>query len=383
MRDRIAHLRALKRRAEGDAAGAEAILRDVVARDPDDAEAYRFLAEMAFVRGDTATGLALQREALSRQRLYSHVAADERRRVLALCAPGDFTANAPLELVTDPITTTLHLYYCTERSEAGELPEADVAVLAMGESPWVLPSLRRANALLRATGLPVVNRPSRILETNRAKLARTVASMEGLSMPAVVPTERERLRSHPPPFPIVVRPLGSQAGERFERAADAAELEAYLRANADPVFYASPFVPYANADGRYRKYRYVIVDGEPYPYHLGISTNWKVHYYATVGEHEAWMREEEAAFLDGRTGGRTDELTAAMRALAARLGLEYFAADCTIGPDGGPLLFEADTAMLVHAIDPTGEFAYKRPQLRRIFAAVEAMLDRRIRRPKA
>jgi len=378
VRDRIAHLRALKLRAAGDAAGAEAVLLDIVARDPGDGDAYRMLSDIAFVRGDGAAGLALQRSALERQRLYSRIAPDERRRVVVLCAPGDFTANAPLELVTDPVTTTLHQYYCVEGADAAEIPAADVAVVAMGESPWVVPHLRIANRLLRRTGLPAINRPSRILGSNRAKLARTVAGMRDLTMAPVVDTPRAVLAAATEGFPLAVRPLGSQAGERFERLEDAAQRDAYLDANADAAFFVSPFVPYANADGYYRKYRYAIVDGEPYPYHLGISTRWKVHYYSTVDDHRLWMREEEARFLTDGDGGRTDGLTDALRGLAARMGLEYFCADCTIGPDGRPLLFEADAAMLVHGIDPTGEFAYKRPQQQRIFAAFEAMLDRRI-----
>ncbi len=415
MRARIANARALELRARGDATGATAILREAIIEDPDiyelqfnlgqlcsdvgawaDAEhafervialqpdhcdAYRALADLAQVRGDVPTALAYQQQALARRRRYSHIAPSEELRVIALLAPGDFKANAPLELLLDPERITLHAYYCTDRSSLAELPEADVAFVAIGESPWATEPLRIATELIRSSHLPVVNLPARIPQTNRRRLASIAGQMSGLRMPTVDSLTRQELARGGLEFPIVLRPPGSQAGEHFERAENREELDAYLRDNPDPEFYVSPFVSYADVDGYYRKYRYVMVDGEPYPYHLAISTEWKVHYYAAPMQREQWMRDEEAAFLRDDSVGRSAPLRAAMRGLAEALKLDYFAADCAIGPDGVPLLFEADTAMLVHALDPTGTFAYKDAYIRNIFVAVEAMLKRRAGKP--
>lgn len=38
------------------------------------------------------------------------------------------------------------------------------------------------------------------------------------------------------------------------------------------------------------------------------------------------------------------------------------------------LLFEADTAMIVHSMDPSDLFPYKAPQMRRVFRAFRSML---------
>jgi len=65
---------------------------------------------------------------------------------------------------------------------------------------------------------------------------------------------------------------------------------------------------------------------------------------------------------------------AAFAALHARLGLDYMGIDCAELPDGRLLLFEADTAMIVHAMDPPDLFAYKAAPMRKLFAAFEAML---------
>ncbi len=41
------------------------------------------------------------------------------------------------------------------------------------------------------------------------------------------------------------------------------------------------------------------------------------------------------------------------------------------------LVFEADTAMVVHSMESPEPFPYKSPQMRRVFAAFRSMLERR------
>ncbi len=55
----------------------------------------------------------------------------------------------------------------------------------------------------------------------------------------------------------------------------------------------------------------------------------------------------------------------------------------TISPSTAPrtnvatsLIFEADNTAVVHNMDSTDVFPYKRPQMRKIFAAFTAMLSR-------
>jgi hypothetical protein len=63
-------------------------------------------------------------------------------------------------------------------------------------------------------------------------------------------------------------------------------------------------------------------------------------------------------------------------ALAKRVGLDYFGIDCGETPEGELLIFEADVAMIVHAMDPPDLFPYKGPQMRKVFEAFRAMLER-------
>ena len=65
---------------------------------------------------------------------------------------------------------------------------------------------------------------------------------------------------------------------------------------------------------------------------------------------------------------------AALQALAERVALDYFAIDCGETKDGALLLFEADVAMIVHAMDPPEKYAYKLPAMRKLFAAFADLL---------
>ena len=64
----------------------------------------------------------------------------------------------------------------------------------------------------------------------------------------------------------------------------------------------------------------------------------------------------------------------AFAALHAALGLDYFAIDCAELPDGRLLLFEADVAMILHAMDSETLYPYKRAPMLRLFAAFQAHL---------
>ena len=63
------------------------------------------------------------------------------------------------------------------------------------------------------------------------------------------------------------------------------------------------------------------------------------------------------------------------------MGLDYFGIDCGETPEGELLIFEADVAMIVHAMDPPDLFPYKGPQMRKVFDAFRAMLEKAAERP--
>jgi glutathione synthase/RimK-type ligase-like ATP-grasp enzyme len=216
------------------------------------------------------------------------------------------------------------------------------------------------------------------LVTNRVAVAQALSHLQHAVVPQTRRLPRTELEASNPgePFPIVVRPVGSQAGKDLARVDDAAQLHAYLAQTAAHEFYVMPFIDFSRDDGYYRKYRIIIVDGVPYAYHLAISPRWMIHYYNAPMAENAWMREEEARFLSDFDAVFGPELQEALRRIARTLELEYVGVDCSIDRSGRLVVFEADPAMIVHAGDDPALFGYKIPAAKRVFAAFERLVDR-------
>jgi len=88
----------------------------------------------------------------------------------------------------------------------------------------------------------------------------------------------------------------------------------------------------------------------------------------------AAKRDEEAQFFANFDDDFARRHAGALSAIATRIGLDYFAIDCAELRDGRLLLFEADIAMIVHAMDPPDVFPYKGPQMRKVFDAFRTYL---------
>lgn len=359
---------------------ARPVYERVLDADPSSIQANLAMYELEQIAGNPAKALEHQARVLRRQTLFSEPAPREQRRLLVLLAQGDWQANVPVDFLIDRTTTTLHKLYLVDEAqiEKAALPRADVLFVALAESDENEPRLKLAQRIVDRSGLPVINRPERIALTNRVKAAELLGSIEG----AIVPQTRRIARADAasragvPPFPIVIRPVGSQAGKDLERIADSGELQSYLSRVPAREFFVMPFIDFSKDDGYFRKYRIIIVDGEPIAYHLAISPRWMIHYYNAPMREHAWMRDEERRFLEHFEEVFPKPLREALRELARRLQLEYVGVDCSIDRQGRLVLFEADPAMIVHAGDDPALFSYKFPAARRVFAAFERLVQR-------
>ena len=138
----------------------------------------------------------------------------------------------------------------------------------------------------------------------------------------------------------------------------------------------SRFVDYSNADGMFRKYRIVLIDGRPFICHYAISQHWMIHYLNAGMTESAEKRAEEAACMAGFDEGFAKRQRAALQEIDRRMGLPYLGIDCAEMPNGDLLVFEADNAMVVHAMDPVDMFPYKVPAMRKVFHAFRDLLQR-------
>ncbi|MDQ5897882.1 MAG: hypothetical protein RLZZ592_940 [Pseudomonadota bacterium] len=374
------------------------VLIDRAGADEHDAEALMDLSTALFLQGLREVGLATQAQALQVRRDFRLEApcpcADGRPlRLLALMMPGDLMTNAPLPFLCEGSDIELTMLYLMPGEALPEtLPAHDVLWTAVSESAASRALLARLDAQLARRGLRSVNRPGAILDTSRDAAWLRLQGVPGLTMPATTLHERARLQelaegTRPlgtllpdAAWPLIVRPLDSHAGHDLEKVDTPAALAAYLEATAGNAFYLSRFIDYRGADGQFRKYRVVLVDGQAFAGHLGVSSHWMVHYLnAGMTDSEA-KRRQEAEFMSGFDDGFGARHAAALAQIGARFGLDYLVIDCAETPDGRLLVFEVDPGAVVHSMDPEDMFPYKHPAMRRVRQAFRSLLARRLPR---
>jgi hypothetical protein len=366
--------------------------RELVARaerDPDDANAMLDLSMLLLLGGQRDQALAMQRFALQARQLYDMPARRQPAALslLAIAAGGDFMANTPLEFLLADSAIGLHILFAgPDIPLPTTLPAHDVVMVIAGESAANVDLLNALAGPLSRWNEPVVNRPEDVLKTSRDGLHAALRGAPGIVSPLVARTDRLALEElsrgaaalddvlPQARFPILVRPVDSNAGEDLAKIDAPADLAAYLQETKGKHFFVAQFVDYRGADGLYRKYRVVLLQGRPYLAHLAVSPRWMVHYLNADMADNAHNRDEESHAMrhfDEEFGARHAE---AFRRLYERVGLDYLVIDCGETPDGDLLVFEGDTCGIVHDMDPEDVYPYKGPQMRKIFGAFQAML---------
>ena len=359
----------------------------------DDAHAWLDFSTVLQLKGQRELALAVQAQAIELQQWYSLPAQAPQSgpgfKLLVVMGPGDLMSNTPVEFLVEQSDVALDLLYLSADSLfPEEVPEHDVLLVAVAESDANQPLLARLAAFLFEWPRPVVNLPDHIMHTSRDGLCARLQSVPGVAMPRTARLDRAQLQALADgalqidallpgdDFPLIVRPLGSHAGHDLERMASAAELQAYLRKVDAERFYIARFVDYRNDDGQFRKYRIALIDGRPYICHFAVSSHWMIHYLNAGMDESAVKREEEAqimAHFDEQFARRHAQ---AFAAIDARMGMPYLGIDCAETREGELLVFEADNAMIVHAMDAEDMYPYKRPAMHKVFAAFRAMLAR-------
>ena len=348
--------------------------------------------------GDKQTGLAVQHEVLKSHRLFRLPCDSEkpRLRVLALAAETDMGSNTPIEFLLEQADVELMMLYVTSDADLSlPLPDHDVAIVIASDSDDCREALRNIDLMASKWPRPLLNPPKSVCSLDRDKLHILLKGIEGLEIPATITVTRDSLArvsrcfetlaaasAADLDFPVIIRPRGSHAGVGLARVDDVAALAGYLGEREEREFFVSRFIDYSSDDRQFRKYRIVFVDGQPYACHMAIADRWDIWYLNAGMSHSAAKRLEEETFMATFDIGFGRRHRTALSQLAGRLGLDYFTIDCAETKDGSLLIFEADNTAVVHNMDMPHIFPYKPPQMRRVFDAFLAMLERRAAQAK-
>lgn len=363
--------------------------------DPHEAGALMDASVILQFYGESELARLLQAEALKVQPHYCQPAARPARlRLLMLMAPGGIADNVPLECLLEDSDIELHHYYLTDADDdLSRLPDHDLLFVALCETEANRPLLRSLARRLTGWPRPVLNVPRHIPRVARDSASRLLSALPGMLMPPNLRLPRARLQALAQAdgaqaaatlglaFPLIVRPMDSHAGHHLYKVDSPAELARALEQMPGDEGFVAPFIDYRDADGQFRKYRVMLIGGRPYPAHGAISSHWMIHYVnAHMAESEA-KRAEEARFMADFDTGFAQRHGAALRAMDQALGLDYWGMDCAETADGRLLVFEVDTAMVVHAMDPIDLYPYKQPAMQRLFAAFRDLLFQAAGRP--
>jgi aromatic-L-amino-acid decarboxylase len=298
--------------------------------------------------------------------------------------------NTPIEKLLDDNIFLTHVVVADFFDVKDPLPEHRLVVNGIGDVDVSQEALHAAESLLAHTSAPVLNHPAAVLATGRCENASRLRNLPGVVAPATQifaysllagPRGAAALLEHGFTFPLLLRVPGFHMGEHFvdvqsPEALTAAVAELPGAGRSEARLLAIEYLDARGADGSFRKYRVMMIDGQLYPLHLAISPHWKIHYFSADMTDKPDHRAEEAEFLADMKGFLGAKAMHALEQLQLALGLDYAGVDFGLSRDGDILLFEANASMVVQHPDPGEHWNYRRPAVDRIHAAVRKMLIR-------
>jgi glutathione synthase/RimK-type ligase-like ATP-grasp enzyme len=348
-------------------------------QNPNDANALMDLSMVLQLRGNKELALQFQKDAINLQPLYFPPLTTKmpKIRVLALMSLGDLMANSPIEFLLENSDVELIQFYITEPEHLDEpLPEHDLLFVAIAESEQNLPLLKQITPILKSWHCPVLNKPEYIAKMARDCACELLANVENIVMPTTQRLTAAEIKKTTFSFPMIIRPVDSHAGHDLEKIETQQALENYLNEQNHAEFYIARFVDYRNADGFFRKYRVMLVEGKPFLAHLAISENWMIHYLNAGMLESAEKRAEEARAMANFSETFAKKHAAAFQEIYEKTKLDYIGIDCGETPEGDLLIFEIDSCMIVHALDSLELFPYKQTPMHELFAAFQQLLKK-------
>ena len=368
----------------GEVEAAEHHCRLALTLDPDMLVAHQNLASLLAGQGRADEAKAHRDQVYGRQNLIVEPAEQPERTVLVLTTAE--SGNVPhRDLLPRRRFTRLNWFieYATP-GQAAELPPYDAVFNAVGDMDFAGPTQAPMAAFLELCPKTVINHPAQVAKTGRDNLQALLAGIDHLVTPATVRLPADLIAEQGLAraaaaaglsVPMLVRPIGSHGGRGLVLADTAEALDA-VPVKAGAEVYVTAYHDFQSPDGWWRKYRMIFVDRQPYPYHLAISRDWLVHYESADMPGDPERLAEERRFLDDPEAVLGPQAMAAIRAIGARMDLDYCGIDFTLLPDGRVLVFEANATMLVHRELERGPLAHKNPAVETICAAFQALLSR-------
>jgi aromatic-L-amino-acid/L-tryptophan decarboxylase len=370
-------------RVNGDMASAREHYEAALRLRPDHAEAHQGLACILAETDDQSAAAQHRQLGFGGRPVVTLPYRGSDVPVPLLLLSGTSGGNIPVSHFLDDRVFQTSVVFVEYYNPAIPLPPHRVVFNTIGDADAEAIALVAAQSVLALTTAPVINGPDRVAATGRDAIAQRLSDIPSVVTPGAVTLPRALLTGmdaatalarHGFEFPLLIRTPGFHTGRHFARVETAAALPAALADLPGSHLTVIRYLDARGPDGKVRKYRVMMIDGELFPLHVAISSHWKIHYFTADMADSSGHRAEDAEFLENMEGVLGPRAMAALSEIQSRLGLDYAGIDFGLSANGEILLFEANATMVVNPPEPDGKWDYRRPAVGRIHAAVCKML---------
>jgi glutathione synthase/RimK-type ligase-like ATP-grasp enzyme len=244
-------------------------------------------------------------------------------------------------------------------------------------------SLRKAKQLRKIfPELRCINEPEAVEASTRDRVAQRLDGIDGLIVPRTLRFQPRSLQAVLSLWkasfetPAILRRAGSHGGMDtvlLRHLEDVEKLHALPLDGSD--YTMTEFVDYRSDDGLYRKYRFAVIDGEPFVRHVIMSEDWNIH---AANRAEMKQREdllqEEVDRIESFERELKPQIGKRLREISERMGLDFFGIDCNVTPQGDMILFEANANMNI-LVNPAPAPNIWQPCIDRMLDALVHMID--------
>jgi len=363
--------------AEGDHDHASVHYQAALRIDPDFPGGHQGMARILTAAGKEAAAAPHWRRGFEGHAVVSNPYRGSGTAVPLLVLVSARSGNVPSQLWITHRHFAVNALYAEFYDPATPLPAHALIVNLIGDADRCAQALQRAQEIVTRSSAPLINPPARVRMTGRAQNARRLGLIPGVVAPSIESLSAAALLSRTDlAYPLLLRRPGFHTGEHFTRVENQEGLARAVEELAGGELLAIQYLDARGKDGNARKYRVMFIDGELYPLHLAISSDWKVHYFSAGMAQNAAFREEERRFLEDMPAVLGDKAMQALRDICADMQLQYAGIDFALSPDGSVLLFEANATMVVFPPNPDPLWDYRRRAIGTILEAATRMLLR-------
>jgi len=248
----------------------------------------------------------------------------------------------------------------SQPSARNQIPQPDLVINnhANGELVLAGGNLAGLIGLFDSFGVPVVNHPTKVIQTTRDVSAKLLADIPGILVPKTrrfsstgkTPEEMAQEIEKQYDYPLIVRTLVCQEGKGMTKVDSRDALAAALSSGFPENFFVTEFVDSRGENKFFRKIRAAIVRDEIIFTRVDYDSHWSVHgrksdeRVAFYLENAHLLHEEKQICKDPEAGlGRS--AVQSLRAIRDRIPLDVFGVDFDVDADGRLVFYETNATM--------------------------------------